>query len=214
MAGLTVGMRNAEREAKRTDRENKQLELEKKRLGEGKMSAVTEKAAAMNAVQALTREIEWLRKQTEIEQQGIMKLIRDRNMLKKNLTKIEDTNNENKSQLLQKDQIISTLEEQVNNNKENIASLIKQIENVEKERDALSQQANKANANLMQMVEEVKLKKNLIGELKKENIEFESKLKQQQNLYEVVRSDRNLYGKNLIEANDEVIELRKKFKIA
>ena len=66
----------------------------------------------------------------------------------------------------------------------------------------------------MQMVEEVKLKKNLIGELKKENIEFESKLKQQQNLYEVVRSDRNLYGKNLIEANDEVIELRKKFKIA
>ena len=30
----------------------------------------------------------------------------------------------------------------------------------------------------MQMVEEVKLKRNLIGELKKENIEFESKLKQ------------------------------------
>jgi hypothetical protein len=30
----------------------------------------------------------------------------------------------------------------------------------------------------MQMVEEVKLKKNMIGELKKENIEFEAKLKQ------------------------------------
>jgi hypothetical protein len=29
----------------------------------------------------------------------------------------------------------------------------------------------------MQMVEEVKLKKNLISELKKENIEFEGKLK-------------------------------------
>ena len=143
-----------------------------------------------------------------------MKLIRDRNMLKKNLTKIEDTNNENKSLMQQKDQLIKGLEESVTTYKEHIAQLIKQIENVEKERDALSQQANKANANLMQMVEEVKLKKNLIGELKKENIEFESKLKQQQNLYEVVRSDRNLYGKNLIEANDEVIELRKKFKIA
>jgi len=66
----------------------------------------------------------------------------------------------------------------------------------------------------MQMVEELKLKRNTIGELKKEAIEFENKLKQQQNLYEVVRSDRNLYGKNLVEANDEVIELRKKFKIA
>jgi len=64
------------------------------------------------------------------------------------------------------------------------------------------------------MVEEVKLKQNLISELKKENIEFEGKLKQQQNLYEAVRSDRNLYSKNLIEAQDEVAELKRKFKIA
>lgn len=66
----------------------------------------------------------------------------------------------------------------------------------------------------MQMVEEVKLKKNMIGELKKENIEYEAKLKQQQNLYEAVRSDRNLYSKNLLEAQDEVAELKRKFKIA
>lgn len=52
----------------------------------------------------------------------------------------------------------------------------------------------------MQMVEDVKLKKNLIGELKKENIELEAKLKQQQNLYETVRSDRNLYSKLVLEA--------------
>ena len=118
---LAVGMRNAEREAKRTDRGNKQLELEKKRLAEGKAAAVAEKAAAMNAVQALTREIEWLRKQTEIEQQGLMKLVRDRDMLKKNLAKIAEANDENKSQLLQKDQLLSTLHEQADNNKENIA---------------------------------------------------------------------------------------------
>jgi hypothetical protein len=71
---------------------------------------------------------------------------------------------------------------------------------LEKERDKFIAEAAKANSNLMQMVEEVKLKKNLIGELKKETIDLESKLKQQQNLYEAVRSDRNLYSKNLIEA--------------
>jgi len=64
------------------------------------------------------------------------------------------------------------------------------------------------------MVEEVKLKMNLISELKKENIEFEGKLKQQQNLYEQVRSDRNLYSKNLIETQDEVTALRRQFRIA
>jgi peptidoglycan hydrolase CwlO-like protein len=32
-------------------------------------------------------------------------------------------------------------------------------------------------------------------------------------LYEQVRSDRNLYSKNLIEAQDEIAEMKRKFKI-
>lgn len=143
-----------------------------------------------------------------------MKLARDRNTLKTALIKMEKNNEENRNNLLRKDQIINTLQEQNNQNKEHIQQLILSINKIEAEKEEKTNAANKANANLLQMVEEVKLKRNLIGELKKENIEFEGKLKQQQNLYEVVRSDRNLYGKNLIIANDEVIELRKKFRIA
>lgn len=78
--------------------------------------------------------------------------------------------------------------------------MLKTIQTIEKDRDKFCTEASKANANLMQMVEEVKLKKNLISELKKENIEFEAKLKQQQNLYEAVRSDRNLYSKQWLES--------------
>jgi chromosome segregation ATPase len=66
----------------------------------------------------------------------------------------------------------------------------------------------------MQMVEELKLKKNVLADLKKENIDFEAKLKQQSNLYESVRSEKNLYSKNLLEAQDDVAELNRKFKIA
>jgi predicted nucleic acid-binding Zn-ribbon protein len=58
----------------------------------------------------------------------------------------------------------------------------------------------------------VKLKNNLITKLQKKNIEAESRLKQQQNLYEAVRSDRNLYSKNLLEAQEEIAELKFKFK--
>lgn len=50
-------------------------------------------------------------------------------------------------------------------------------------------------------------------ELQKKIQEGEAKLKQQQNLYEAVRSDRNLYSKNLIEAKDEILEIKRKFKI-
>ena len=43
--------------------------------------------------------------------------------------------------------------------------------------------------------------------------EGEAKLKQQQNLYEAVRPDRNLYSKQLIESQDEIAEMKRKFKI-
>lgn len=52
----------------------------------------------------------------------------------------------------------------------------------------------------------------MIAELQKKNAEVEAKLKHQQNLYEAVRSDRNLYSKNLLESQEEITELRKKFK--
>ena len=46
----------------------------------------------------------------------------------------------------------------------------------------------------------MKIKNNQIAELQKKNSEVEAKLKHQQNLYEAVRSDRNLYSKNLLES--------------
>ena len=52
-----------------------------------------------------------------------------------------------------------------------------------------------------------------MDELHRKNVEADAKLKQQQNLYEAVRSDRNLYSKNLIESHDEIEELKKKRKI-
>merc|ERR1719149_140502 len=52
-----------------------------------------------------------------------------------------------------------------------------------------------------------------ILDLQKKIFEGEARLKQQQNLYEAVRSDRNLYSKNLIEAQDEISEMKRKFKI-
>ena len=50
---------------------------------------------------------------------------------------------------------------------------------MEKERDKSGQDAARSKASLVQIVEELKLKKNLISELKKENAELDAKLKQQ-----------------------------------
>lgn len=42
---------------------------------------------------------------------------------------------------------------------------------------------------------------------------METRLKQQQTMYEAVRADRNVCSKNLIAAQDEVMELKRKSKI-
>lgn len=49
-------------------------------------------------------------------------------------------------------------------------------------------------------MEDIKVREMAIFEYKKKIAESETKLKQQQNLNEAVRADRNLYSKNLIES--------------
>jgi chromosome segregation ATPase len=66
---------------------------------------------------------------------------------------------------------------------------------------------------VLQALEEVKLREMAIIDLQKKIAEAESKFKQQQNLYEAVRVDRNMYSKKLIESQDGIQEMKRKFKI-
>lgn len=70
----------------------------------------------------------------------------------------------------------------------------------------------KVNLSSLQM-EEVKKREVQLYQLKKKIMENESKLKQQHTLYEAVCSDRNLCSKNLVEARDEITEIKRKLKI-
>ena len=147
-------------------------------MAKEKMEALNDKNLTTSGVNALTREIEYLRKQVEQEKANILALIRDKDMMKKKIIQAEDDNTKNKDNMIKQQNEINQLKEQNRTDKELLESMQKTSGKLEKERDKFSHEASKANANLMQMVEEVKLKKNLISELKKENIEFEGKLKQ------------------------------------
>merc|ERR1719222_1244604 len=52
-----------------------------------------------------------------------------------------------------------------------------------------------------------------MAHLKKGITDKKAKLSQQKNLYEAVRTDKNLYSKNLLESQEEIAEMRKKFKV-
>ena len=79
------------------------LEYDKKRVQTEKQEAIAEKESAKGYMNNLFRDFNWLKKKTDDEQAGIMKLERDRNMLKNSLMKMEKNNEENKQALARKD---------------------------------------------------------------------------------------------------------------
>lgn len=156
---------------------NTQLANEKDRMARDKLEAVNEKNLTKSGVSALTREIEYLRKQVDAEKANIVNLITHKDMMKKSIQIAEESNNKTKEELGAQINEYKKQGEDLEKGKKTLEATLKNMGKLEKERDKFSHEASKANANLMQMVEEVKLKKNLISELKKENIEFEGKLK-------------------------------------
>lgn len=105
------------------------------------------------------------------------------------------------------------LEEEIQNYKEEAQKQRKIIFQLEKERDRYINEASDLTQKVLMNMEDIKVREMQIFDYRKKIAESETKLKQQQNLYEAVRSDRNLYSKNLVEAQDEITEMKRKLKI-
>ncbi|GMH54130.1 hypothetical protein TrRE_jg9596, partial [Triparma retinervis] len=81
------------------------------------------------------------------------------------------------------------------------------------ERERHEHEVEVANGKHYTAIEELKLQEVQVSDLQKKIIDGGARLKQQQNLYEAVRSDRNLYSKNLIESQEEITEMKRRFKV-
>ncbi|EGD80250.1 hypothetical protein PTSG_10926 [Salpingoeca rosetta] len=162
---------------------------------------------------ALERELEASKRQNESDRKRLDEMARNRDMLtKKVLTSSKETEAQ---EVLVKmhENTKKTLEAEIAGFKEEAAKQRKIIFQLEKERDKYINDASATQARAVQAMEEVKLADAQVLDLKKKLADAEAKLKQQQSLYEQVRSDRNMYSKNLIEAQDEIAEMKRKLKI-
>jgi len=79
--------------------------------------------------------------------------------------------------------------------------------------ESLNNKLRDSNGRFLQMVEECKMKANMITELKRENGEFERKIKQTQELYEQVRQDKNVFSTKLNNAIDQNVAFNMQFQI-
>merc|ERR1719326_2536967 len=105
------------------------------------------------------------------------------------------------------------LERDVNRVKQDLQDAIKKVYDLEKTREKYGIELSLANSKHMAALEELKNRDNKISELKKNHADVKGKLAQQKQAYEAVRTDRNLFSKNLVESQDEIAEMKRKFKI-
>lgn len=172
-----------------------------------------QKETLKSQIIALEREIESSKKQAEMDRKAIDDLVRERDILNKNLLKAASATQKQLNLVKLHEQSKKNLEQEIANYKEEAQKQRKIIYQLEKERDRYINEASDLTQKVLQHMEDVKVREMQIFDYKKKIAEAETKLKQQQNLYEAVRSDRNLYSKNLIESQDEITEMKRKLKI-
>jgi len=178
-----------------------------------KITIESDKELLRNQTINLEREIENAKKEQEKDRKEIEDLTRERDLLNKNLQKAAGATQKQINLVKTHEQAIKKLSQEISNYKDEAGKQRKIIFQLEKERDRYITEASELTQKVLQFMEDVKIKEMQIFEYKKKIAEAETKYKQQQNLYEAVRSDRNLYSKNLIECQDEINENRRKLKI-
>eukprot|EP01022_Parablepharisma_sp_SALTPOND_P026140 TRINITY_DN620_c0_g3_i1.p3 TRINITY_DN620_c0_g3~~TRINITY_DN620_c0_g3_i1.p3 ORF type:complete len:890 (-),score=242.58 TRINITY_DN620_c0_g3_i1:20457-23126(-) len=203
----------------RTGEKNKwEKNLEKLKLKERKQidkikALESEKKTAISTIKKLERDLDQIQKEMDSEVQLYRNLREDNKAVHIKVYGAEEKNTKLEEELDRKEEEIANQKRELEKKKKEYAKLLKEKENIEAEKAKLFAKVAKTQAKVQQLQEDCKLKDNLHTEIERKMMEYKEKAKEKEQLYEVVRSDRNLYSKNLIEKHDEMNELKRKFDI-
>ncbi|KAI8476303.1 MAG: flagellar associated protein [Monoraphidium minutum] len=184
-----------------------------KAADEAREALEAERDGLKGAISTLEREVAAAKQEGDAERRRLEDLKHERDILLKMRSNAENATSRQSDLVRVAENTRKNLENEINGYRTEAARTSKAIWSLEKEREKYSSEAADSAAKYQQALEEVKVREVAIVELQKRIGEGEGRLKQQQALYEAVRADRNLYSKTLIEAQDEISELKRKFKI-
>merc|ERR1711988_307162 len=180
---------------------------------EQKLEIEKERDTSKHKISSLELDLDQMRKTLDANKKKQDDLVRERDILSKNLLKATNATDKQAGLVKLHEASKKSLEQEIQIYREEASKQRKIIYQLEKERDKYVNETSELTQKVLQHMDEVKVKEINIFDYKKKIAEAETKLKQQQNLYEACRSDRNLYSKNLVEAQDEIVEMKRKLKI-
>ncbi|CAK9800095.1 Cilia- and flagella-associated protein 58 [Anthophora quadrimaculata] len=166
-------------------------------------------ARAKNAEhQMLTFQRQQIEKQQEMDA-----IIREKNILARTKETLGDHIKRLNHEMVVCEYSRRKIEHELDSSMQDVIEIQKQLAATEKDRDKHNMTAQNLAHEVEEYISESKLKQVEISNYKKRLAEAEAKYRQQQNLFEAVRAERNTCGKSLTEAHDEIQELKNKLKV-
>merc|ERR1711998_738724 len=187
-------------------RKERSLEEERKDLEVNRNGIKQELKMSQEKLDGLSRDSDSDRKKIE-------DLLRERDILNKNVIKADERTKKQIDLVKRQETQALNLQKDIARWKQDAQEFKKRIFELEKQREKYGIELSQANSRYFNALEELKRRDERLTELKKQIADVRAKLNQQKNLYDAVCTDRNLYSKNLIESNEEITEMKRKFKI-
>ncbi|XP_033609267.1 cilia- and flagella-associated protein 58 [Cryptotermes secundus] len=176
-------------------------------------SLMQEKEMLKGVIGHFEKNLETAKKQAENSKKICDDLQREKDNLNKNILKAAGAAYEQQEKIKLQEQVKRNLEQGIDNFKSEVNKQRKIVASLEEERDRYVLESQKLTQKLQDTLAEVKLKQVSIVDYKKKIEEADTKFHTQQKLFEAVQSDRNTFRKLLLEAQDEISELKQKLKI-
>eukprot|EP00391_Amoebophrya_sp_Ameob2_P006425 CAMPEP_0178992684 /NCGR_PEP_ID=MMETSP0795-20121207/6257_1 /TAXON_ID=88552 /ORGANISM="Amoebophrya sp., Strain Ameob2" /LENGTH=835 /DNA_ID=CAMNT_0020684605 /DNA_START=199 /DNA_END=2703 /DNA_ORIENTATION=+ len=152
-------------------------------------------------------------KECEADQKRIESLLRERDILNKNVVKADERTKQQIELVRNKETEVAQLRKDITKWKAEAQEFRKKIFQMEKQREKVAVDLSVANSKYYAGLEELKARDERLGEIHKQIGDVNTKLANQKNLYDAVVADRNVYSKNLIESNEEIATMDVQFKV-
>ena len=210
---LSTSVNETSLQLAQTRREKEKCITDIQRITNERDEAAKMVAILSNQVSDLQREIEHTDKVANKDQGLVDNLLRDQAHIHKEFKASVRLNQSQQIELQNGHLEVVRLKEEYTQDKDKIGQRVSSINDLQLEKEKYIKEVKQASKKCLHLSEEIKLKDNQISEIQKKTQEVDVRLKHQQQLYEEVRRDKNLYSKNLTEKQDEIAETTLRHKI-
>ena len=181
-------------------------------LEEQKRDVQSEKSSLAIQLDSSNKLIEKLKKESENDKRQLDGVLIEKDQLINELTKVNTSFIQLENTIRSTNIQLNRIESEKKSLEKEISKLKSLISGFDKERNTYLERANEFSLKLNKQSDELHVAELNLSESLKKISKYDVKLIQMQRLYENVRSDRNLYSKNLLESQEEIKILRAKIE--